>query len=63
MGGRKSDSDGGAMTNEELFEMFRASGEVSFPVFLDKYIDFVEPKVDITFANGSQILLWEESNE
>ena len=51
------------MSNEELFEMFRASGEVSFPVFLDKYIDFVEPKVDITFANGSQILLWEESNE
>ena len=30
------------MSNEELFEMFRASGEVSFPVFLDKYIEWEE---------------------
>ena len=28
------------MTNAEIFKYFRETGEASFPVFLDKYIQF-----------------------
>ena len=30
------------MTSKELHFMFRESGEVSYLVFLDKYIEFIE---------------------
>lgn len=32
------------LTREELFKLFRESGEASFPVFLDTYIEWVYPE-------------------